>query len=146
VSGALPGPDGTTATGAATTTALGRLAVARTAPTQPTAGRWKRRAAYVILISYALLMFVPFGWSVITSFKTLPDSLHMSLPDPWTLQAWDYALTKLRPNVITLFTNSLVIAGVVTISTSRWVASPATPSRDFDSRCQGFSSCSSWRR
>jgi multiple sugar transport system permease protein len=95
---------------------IDRLAVARTAPKQPTGGRWKRRIAYLILISYALLMFVPFGWSVITSFKTLPDSLNMSLPDPWTLQAWEYAFTRLRPNVVVLFTNSLVIAAIVTLS------------------------------
>ena len=28
-----------------------------------------------ILIGYAILMFIPFAWSVITSFKTLPDSV-----------------------------------------------------------------------
>ena len=115
MSGQVVAPEGGT-NAAAAATALGRLAVARTAPKQPTGGRWKRRIAYVILITYALLMFVPFGWSVITSFKTLPDSLNMGLPDPWTLQAWSDALTKLRPNVVVLFTNSLVIAGVVTIS------------------------------
>ena len=35
--------------------------------------KWRRRIAYVLLIAYALLMFVPFAWSISTSFKTLPD-------------------------------------------------------------------------
>ena len=31
-------------------------------------------------------MFVPFAWSVITSFKTLPDSVKLTfIPDPFTL-------------------------------------------------------------
>ena len=50
--------------------------------------RWPRRLAYVFLIGYALLMFVPFAWSVITSFKTLPDSVQLTIiPDPFTLDA-----------------------------------------------------------
>ena len=40
------------------------------------------------LIGYAMLMFVPFAWSLITSFKTLPDSVQLSIiPDPFTLEA-----------------------------------------------------------
>ena len=35
-------------------------------------GAVRRRVAYVFLIGYALLMFVPFAWTVITSFKTVP--------------------------------------------------------------------------
>ena len=42
----------------------------------------------MLLIGYALLMFVPFAWSVITSFKTLPDSVRLTIiPDPFTLAA-----------------------------------------------------------
>ena len=53
-----------------------------------TGRRWRRRLAYVFLIGYALLMFVPFAWSLITSFKTLPDSVQLTIiPDPFTLDA-----------------------------------------------------------
>ena len=40
-------------------------------------GHWRRRIAYALLISYALVMFIPFAWSVITTFKTLPDSVRL---------------------------------------------------------------------
>ena len=79
--------------------------------------RWRRRIAYTILIGYALLMFVPFAWSVITSFKTLPDSVRLTiLPQPFTLQAWGFAFTELTPPLPRLFFNSAIIAAVVTIT------------------------------
>src|SRR6187551_2232642 len=98
--------------------ALRRLQVARQGPKQPVSGhKWRRRIAYVILITYAVLMFTPFAWSVVTSFKTLPDSLNLSfIPQPFTLDAWRYALTELDPNVVVLFMNSLVIASIVTLT------------------------------
>src|SRR5688572_5160706 len=75
-------------------------------------GRALRRGiAYVLLISYALLMFVPFAWTVITSFKTLPDSTRLTIiPQPFTTAAWEYAFTNLTPNVLVLFWNSLMLA------------------------------------
>ena len=77
----------------------------------------RRTIAYVLIISYAILMFVPFAWTVITSFKTRPDALRLSLiPDPFTTAAWQFAFDTLDPGIVTLFTNSVVIAGVVTIS------------------------------
>jgi multiple sugar transport system permease protein len=78
---------------------------------------WRRRAAYVVLIGYALLMFVPFAWTVITSFKTLPDSTRLTfVPQPFTLQAWEFVFASMEPNILVLFANSLVIALIVTIS------------------------------
>ena len=48
-----------------------------------TSKHWRRRIAYVLMIGYALLMFVPFAWTVITSLKTLPDSVRLTLiPQP----------------------------------------------------------------
>ena len=77
----------------------------------------RRRLAYAFLISYALLMFIPFSWSVITSFKTLPDAVKLTvIPQPFTLAAWDYAFTQLTPTLPRLFLNSAIIAIVVTIS------------------------------
>ena len=79
--------------------------------------RWPRRLAYVFLVGYALLMFVPFLWSVVTSFKTLPDSVQLTLiPDPFTLDAYDYVFNKLEPPLPRLFFNSGIIATSVTLS------------------------------
>ena len=78
---------------------------------------WRRRIAYSLLITYAVIMFVPFAWSLITSFKTLPDSVRLNfIPQPFTLQGWDYALTKLTPPLPVMFVNSAAIAAVITIS------------------------------
>ena len=78
---------------------------------------WRRRLAYAFLIGYALLMFVPFSWSIVTSFKTLPDSVRLTvIPQPFTLAAWEFAFTQLQPSLPRLFLNSAIIAIVVTIS------------------------------
>src|SRR5262245_29703686 len=75
---------------------------------------WRRRIAYVLLIGYAILMLVPFAWSVITSFKTLPDSVKLTvIPDPFTLQAWEYAWNELTPPLPRMFLNSAILAGAV---------------------------------
>lgn len=77
----------------------------------------RRRLAYAFLIGYALLMMVPFAWTVITSFKTLPDSFRPTIiPDPLTLQAWEYAFNTLEPSIVRLFINTLGLAVVVTVS------------------------------
>jgi multiple sugar transport system permease protein len=77
----------------------------------------RRAIAYVLMIGYALLMFVPFSWTVITSLKERADSLRLEfIPDPVSLDGWRYTLENLEPSVITLFTNSAVIAAAVTVS------------------------------
>jgi multiple sugar transport system permease protein len=71
----------------------------------------------VFLIGYALLMFVPFAWSLITSFKTLPDSVRLTLiPNPFTLDGYDNVFNELDPSLPRLFFNSGLIAVVVTLS------------------------------
>ena len=78
---------------------------------------WRRRAAYAVMIGYALLMFVPFAWTVITSFKTLPDSTRLTIiPQPFTVQGWEFVFKNLDPNILVLFTNSVVISLAVTIT------------------------------
>ncbi|MBA3876652.1 MAG: ABC transporter permease [Anaerolinea sp.] len=92
-------------------------AVAAELPVGDRGAIWRRRIAYAILIGYALLMFVPFAWSVITSFKTLPDSVRLTIiPQPFTLGGWEYAFTNLTPPLPRLFFNSAIIAVVVTIT------------------------------
>lgn len=87
------------------------------APVGDPARKWRLRLAYVLLVGYAVLMFVPFAWSVVTSFKTLPDSVRLTImPDPFTLQGWEYAVTKLTPPLPVLFLNSALIAGIVTVT------------------------------
>ena len=77
----------------------------------------RRKLAYVLMIGYALLMFVPFAWTVVTSLKTLPDSVRLTLiPDPITFAPWEYVFTNLEPNIVRMFFNSFVIALIVTIS------------------------------
>jgi multiple sugar transport system permease protein len=53
-------------------------------------GQIARRAVlYGLLTALAVLFFVPFIWSIATSFKTIPDSVNVRLiPHPWTTQAW----------------------------------------------------------
>ena len=49
----------------------------------------RRRIAYILMSAYALLMFVPFAWTLITSFKTRPDALRATIiPDPVTFAGW----------------------------------------------------------
>ena len=81
-------------------------------------GRKTRRAiAYGFLTFYALLMFVPFVWMVITAFKTQPDAVQMTwIPDPVSLDGWQRAFTELNPNIIRLFFNSALLAGAITVS------------------------------
>ena len=94
-----------------------RTAPGEAAPVGDRSHGWRRRLAYVLLIGYALLMFVPFAWTVITSFKTLPDSTRLTfIPQPFTTAAWEYALTNLTPSVLVLFWNSLLLATIVTLS------------------------------
>lgn len=79
--------------------------------------RWPRRLAYVFLIGYAVLMFTPFVWSVVTSFKTLPDSVNLTIiPDPFTTEAYRYLFTELDPPLPRLFFNSAIIAIAVTLT------------------------------
>ncbi|MDQ3491895.1 MAG: carbohydrate ABC transporter permease [Chloroflexota bacterium] len=90
---------------------------AEVAPVGDRGRRFRRALGYGFLTAYALLMFVPFAWTVITSFKTQPDSVRMTfIPDPITLEGWQRAFTELNPAVMQLFLNSAVIAGTVTIT------------------------------
>jgi multiple sugar transport system permease protein len=104
------------------------MATARTEPLRPSTAtvvapvgdrsvRARRILAYAFLIGYALLMFVPFAWSVITSFKTEPDSVRLTfIPDPVSFEGWDTALNRLNPPLPQLFFNSAFIAAAVMVT------------------------------
>ena len=64
-------------------------------------------------------MFVPFAWSVITSFKTLPDSVDDSTLIPRPVSRSTHGSTRgttLKPALPVMFFNSCLIAGAVTIT------------------------------
>jgi multiple sugar transport system permease protein len=95
--------------------ALGRETTGTPVAVGDTGVVWRRRLAYALMIGYAILMFIPFVWSIVTSFKTLPDVTRMTLiPQPFTLQGWEYAFNTLDPALPRLFLNSAAIAAVVT--------------------------------
>lgn len=82
-----------------------------------TGASWRRRIAYALMIGYAVLMFVPFTWSIITSFKTQADSVNLSvIPQPFTTEGWRYLFERLDPSLLRLFANSFGIAITVTLS------------------------------
>jgi multiple sugar transport system permease protein len=80
--------------------------------------RARRTLAYVLLISYAVLMFIPFAWSVSSSLKTQADSVRdlALIPTPVSLDGWQTAFNELDPSLPRLFFNSTIIAAAVTLS------------------------------
>jgi multiple sugar transport system permease protein len=82
-----------------------------------TGAHWRRRIAYALLIGYAILMFIPFAWSVITSFKTQADAVNLTIiPQPITTEGWNYLFERLNPSLFRLFANSFGIALAITLS------------------------------
>ena len=68
---------------------------------------------YVLLLAVAALFFVPFIWSITTSFKTIPDSVNVNLiPHPWTTSAWHDIWANY--DFKTYIKNSLFLAVVIT--------------------------------
>ena len=127
--GSATGVAGTGPTSAAVVAAGGgdaglAAALPATAPQRPeitvvgdTSRAWRIRIAYFFLIAYALLMFIPFAWTLITSFKTLADSVRFTIiPQPFTTAAWDYAINDLDPSIFRMFLNSFAVAIAVTIT------------------------------
>ena len=94
-----------------------RTAPATVRPAGDRGARWRRGIAYALLIAYSLLMLVPLAWTAITSFKTQPDALQLTVvPDPIVIEGWNTAFTQLDPALPRLFLNSAIVAGAVTLS------------------------------
>jgi multiple sugar transport system permease protein len=82
-------------------------------PGRPRAQVAGRFALYLALAGLAALFFVPFLWTVVTSFKTLPDSLLFSFwPQHPTLKGYRDALTTFNFGRYAL--NSAIVASVIT--------------------------------
>jgi multiple sugar transport system permease protein len=94
----------------ATSTAMGSEPAARPAP------QARRIVAYALLIGYALLMFIPFAWSISTSFKPNSEVFQLNwIPEQPTIDGYVTAWTELDPGLPRLFLNSFIIAGAVTL-------------------------------
>jgi multiple sugar transport system permease protein len=87
----------------------------RTGPIQIT----KEAAFYLVLIAYTLITSIPFLWSILTSFKSLPESARAvptGLPLHWTLDAWTGPFGVLSAgNFPHWFVNSVIVATVVSV-------------------------------
>jgi multiple sugar transport system permease protein len=77
----------------------------------------RRTIAYTLLVGYGLLMLVPFAWQIITSLKTEPDALRLTIiPQPITLEGWRSGFLTLDPGIPQLFFNSMLVALLVTVT------------------------------
>jgi multiple sugar transport system permease protein len=82
--------------------------------------RARRVLVYVALTAIALLFFIPFLWSLTTSFKTQPDTVNFTFwPHPWTLSGYREALTHY--NFLRFFLNSVGLS-IAIASTSVFLA------------------------
>lgn len=70
----------------------------------------------MLLTAWALLMFVPFVWTIITSLKDRPEALRMTLPAAPDFESYAYAWTSIDPSLPQMFANSLGLAAAVTAS------------------------------
>ena len=76
----------------------------------------RRVIAHVLLIAWSLLMFVPFGWTFITSLKDRPEALRISLPASPDFEAWVYTWQSIDPGLPQMILSSLLLAAIVTAS------------------------------
>jgi multiple sugar transport system permease protein len=84
-------------------------------PGRARAERIQRICAYAALVLIALLFFVPFLWSLSTSFKPLPETAYFRLlPTDWTLEGYRHALGDY--NFARYMGNSAILAIAVTLS------------------------------
>jgi multiple sugar transport system permease protein len=82
-------------------------------PPRPKSEVARRVLVYVALLAVSLLFFVPFLWSISTSFKTLPDTQNFHLiPNPFTTAAWKEVWTQY--DFKRYIANSLFLAVVIT--------------------------------
>jgi multiple sugar transport system permease protein len=84
-------------------------------PGRATSERIQRVVAYTAMFAIALIFFVPFLWSLSTSFKPLPETAHFALlPHTWTLAGYRSALTDY--DFGRYMANSAGLAAVITLT------------------------------
>jgi multiple sugar transport system permease protein len=75
----------------------------------------RRAVLYALMVGIAAVFFVPFIWTVSTSFKTIPDSVNFTLiPHPWTSEAWHTIWRQYDFELY--FKNSFFLAAVIVAS------------------------------
>jgi len=73
----------------------------------------RKALLYALIVAVSLLFFVPFIWTLATSFKTIPDSVNVRLiPHPWTTSAWHAIWSQYDFKLY--IKNSLFLAVVIT--------------------------------
>jgi multiple sugar transport system permease protein len=73
----------------------------------------RKAIVYALLFLVALIFFVPFLWTVVTSLKTIPDSVGVGLiPHPFTTSAWRTIWTQY--DFKTFIRNSVFLAVTIT--------------------------------
>ena len=77
-------------------------------------GSIRRAIAYALLIAWALLMFVPFVWTILTSLKDRPEALNVGLPTSPDLESYLYVWQSIDPGLPQMIVSSLLLAGIVT--------------------------------
>jgi ABC-type glycerol-3-phosphate transport system permease component len=69
---------------------------------------------YAVIVLVAAIFFIPFVYTLATSFKTLPDAANVTfLPHPWTTSAWHTIWTQY--DFKTYIKNSVFLAVVITV-------------------------------
>jgi multiple sugar transport system permease protein len=82
-------------------------------PRRPLSQVAGRVGLYVALLIVSAIFFVPFIWSISTSFKTLPDTANFNfIPHPWTVQGWKTVWTQY--DFKRYIANSFFLAAVIT--------------------------------
>jgi multiple sugar transport system permease protein len=72
----------------------------------------RRVLLYGLMVAIAAVFFIPFIWTVVTSFKTIPDSVNFTLiPHPWTTSAWSTIWHQYDFKLY--FKNSFFLAAVI---------------------------------
>jgi ABC-type glycerol-3-phosphate transport system permease component len=72
----------------------------------------RRVLLYALVTVVALVFFIPFVYTISTSFKTIPDSVNVTLiPHPWTTAAWHDIWT--RYDFKLYFRNSFFLCAVI---------------------------------
>ncbi len=73
--------------------------------------KFKKTIIYIVLIIFAIITLFPFVWMILTSLKTLPETMQMP-PQvfPETLQFSNYPEALSRAPFATYFMNSVIVA------------------------------------
>jgi multiple sugar transport system permease protein len=84
-------------------------------PPKPLSQRVRRTTVYGLLILISALFFIPFLWTLSTSFKTLPDTAYFSLlPHHWVTDAYRDVWTQY--DFARYMGNSAFLAATITLS------------------------------